>query len=258
MWAVFHFIKPLQRVRDVDRARRRDRGGRRSCTSTSRPSATSHRSRTRCRPSYYRISTPSPGCSAAGSPSRWSALAQAAGIAAAVPNPDGSRSNTSGDFVAQGAANLAGGFFGALPTGGSLSRTGVAVSAGAQTRWAGIFAGVWLTLLVLVAGSLAEVIPMPVIGGLILVIGVELVAGRCGGHHAGAADRAAVGGGHGRHLPRDHRTAAAPGDPDRGDHLAGALLREGVAVGHAGRASPRPATAAGIGPPCPTPARATR
>ena len=105
-------------------------------------------------------------------------LAQAAGISAAVPNPDGSRPNTSGDFVSQGAANLVGGFFGALPTGGSLSRTGVAVSAGAQTRWAGIFAGAWLAALVLVAGSLAEVIPMPVIGGLILVIGAELVTGR--------------------------------------------------------------------------------
>lgn len=106
------------------------------------------------------------------------ALAQAAGIAAAVPNPDGSRSNMSGDFNAQGAGNLVGGFFGALPCGGSLSRTGVATSAGAQTRWAGIFAGIWLAVLVLVAGSVAEIIPMPVIGGLILVIGIELVVGR--------------------------------------------------------------------------------
>jgi SulP family sulfate permease len=105
-------------------------------------------------------------------------LAQAAGISAAVPNPDGTRPDTNKDFVAQGAANLAGGFFGALPTGGSLSRTGVAVSAGAQTRWAGIFAGIWLAALVLVAGSVAELIPMPVIGGLILVIGLELVVGR--------------------------------------------------------------------------------
>ena len=105
-------------------------------------------------------------------------LAQAAGISAAVPNPDRSRPSTSGDFVAQGAANLAGGFFGALPTGGSLSRTGVAVSAGARTRWAGIFAGIWLAVLVLLAGSVAELIPMPVIGGLILVIGAELIAGR--------------------------------------------------------------------------------
>ena len=54
----------------------------------------------------------------------------------------------------------------------------MAVSAGAQTRWAGIFAGIWLAALILVAGSLAELIPMPVIGGLILVIGLELVAGR--------------------------------------------------------------------------------
>lgn len=106
------------------------------------------------------------------------ALAQAAGISAAVPNPDGSRTNMNGDFLAQGAANVAGGLFGALPAGGSLSRTGVATSAGAQTRWAGIFAGIWLAVLVLVAGSAAEIIPMPVIGGLILVIGAELVVGR--------------------------------------------------------------------------------
>lgn len=106
------------------------------------------------------------------------ALAQAASISAAVPNPDGSRSSMNGDFLAQGAANAAGSLFGALPTGGSLSRTGVATSAGAQTRWAGVFAGLWLLVLVLVAGSVAELIPMPVIGGLVLVIGGELIAGR--------------------------------------------------------------------------------
>jgi SulP family sulfate permease len=106
------------------------------------------------------------------------ALAQAAGISAAEPNPDGRRPNMSVDFSAQGVANVAGGFFGALPTGGSLSRTGVAVSAGARTRWTGVFSGLWLMAVVLVAGSTAERIPMPVIGGLILVIGVELVVGR--------------------------------------------------------------------------------
>ncbi|MFD6133994.1 SulP family inorganic anion transporter [Isoptericola sp. NPDC056618] len=106
------------------------------------------------------------------------ALAQAAGIGAAVPNPDGSRTDVSKDFTAQGLANVAGGFFGALPTGGSLSRTGVATSGGAQTRWAGIFAGVWLIVLVLLLGPLAGEIPMAVIGGLLLVIGGELIVGR--------------------------------------------------------------------------------
>ncbi|WP_217245659.1 SulP family inorganic anion transporter [Streptomyces sp. AC602_WCS936] len=106
------------------------------------------------------------------------ALAQAAGIAPSMPNPDGSRSDVNGDFRAQGYANLLGGLFQSLPSGGSMSRTGVAVSAGARTRWAGVFSGVFLALVVLVCGSLAERIPMPVIGGLILVVGGELVWGK--------------------------------------------------------------------------------
>ena len=107
------------------------------------------------------------------------ALAQAAGISAAVPNPDGSRPQHVRGLRRPGRGELrrrilrrAARRWFAVP-----HRRGD--SAGAQTRWAGIFAGVWLALLVLVAGSMAEIIPMPVIGGLILVIGVELVSGRC-------------------------------------------------------------------------------
>ena len=150
VWAVFRFIKPLEAfatlialvvvtaVVTVIRL-------------TSRPSATSRRSRTPCRRFVVPHFAAIPELLVGGLAVALVGLAQAAGISAAVANPDGSRPSTSGDFVAQGAANLAGGFFGALPTGGSLSRTGVAVSAGAQTRWAGIFAGVWLAALVLVA-----------------------------------------------------------------------------------------------------------
>ncbi|MEV4950042.1 SulP family inorganic anion transporter [Streptomyces sp. NPDC053755] len=105
-------------------------------------------------------------------------LAQAASIGPSVPNPDGSKSSVNGDFAAQGLANLAGGIFQSLPSGGSLSRTGVAVSAGARTRWAGILSGVLLALIVLVCAPLAEHIPMPVIGGLILVVGGELIWGK--------------------------------------------------------------------------------
>lgn len=106
------------------------------------------------------------------------ALAQAAGIGAAVPNPDGSKTDVSRDFLAQGLANLAGGVTQALPTGGSLSRTGVATSAEARTRWSNVFAGLWLALIVVLVGKQAELIPMPVIGGLVMVIGIELITGR--------------------------------------------------------------------------------
>ncbi|MGA4538877.1 SulP family inorganic anion transporter [Uniformispora flossi] len=105
-------------------------------------------------------------------------LAQAAGIGPSVPNPDGSRSSVNGDFAAQGLANVTGGLVQSLPSGGSLSRTGVAVSAGARTRWAGIFSGVLLAVVLLVCAPLAEHIPMPVIGGLILVVGGELIWGK--------------------------------------------------------------------------------
>ncbi|GLW69960.1 sodium-independent anion transporter [Kitasatospora phosalacinea] len=106
------------------------------------------------------------------------ALAQAAGISPSVPNPDGSKSSVNGDFAAQGLANVTGSLFQSLPVGGSLSRTGVAVSAGARTRWAGVFSGVWLALIVLALAPLAERIPMPVIGGLIIVVGGELIVGK--------------------------------------------------------------------------------
>ncbi|MGW4242098.1 SulP family inorganic anion transporter [Nocardia sp. NPDC004722] len=106
------------------------------------------------------------------------ALAQAASVAPSMPNPDGGRSSVNTDFTAQGIANLGGGLFSALPAGGSLSRTGVAAGVGARTRWAGVVSGVFLALVVLTCGSLAERIPMPVIGGLILVVGAELVWGK--------------------------------------------------------------------------------
>ncbi|MFG2432676.1 SulP family inorganic anion transporter [Streptomyces sp. NPDC048590] len=106
------------------------------------------------------------------------ALAQAAGVAPSLPNPDGSRSDVNGDFLAQGVANVGGSLFQSLPAGGSLSRTGVAASAGARTRWAGVISGVFLALVVLVLGGLAERIPMPVIGALILVVGGELIWGK--------------------------------------------------------------------------------
>ena len=57
------------------------------------------------------------------------ALVQGAGISTAYPNPDGSRSNASNDFVGQGIGNLLGSFFQSMGTGGSLSRTGISVEA---------------------------------------------------------------------------------------------------------------------------------
>jgi len=106
------------------------------------------------------------------------ALVQGAGISTAYANPDGSRSDTSRDFMGQGIGNILGSFFQSMGTGGSLSRTGISVEAGAKSRWGGIFAGLWLGLILMLFGSLAELVPLSVIAGMLFVIGGELIAAR--------------------------------------------------------------------------------
>jgi len=106
------------------------------------------------------------------------ALVQGAGISTAYPNPDKSKSSQSRDFIGEGLGNLAGSFFQSMATGGSLSRSGISVSGGAKSRWGGIFAALWLALIVLLFGPLAELVPMAVIAGLLFVIGGELIMAR--------------------------------------------------------------------------------
>ncbi|MEZ5125006.1 MAG: SulP family inorganic anion transporter [Thermoleophilia bacterium] len=106
------------------------------------------------------------------------ALAQGAGIRPAFPNPDGSRAESSRDFLAQGIGNLAGAFFQSTPTGGSLSRTAVSAESGADRRWAGYVAAGTVVVLVVAFGGAIGHIPEAVIGGLLFVVGVDLVTGR--------------------------------------------------------------------------------
>ncbi|MFD5462205.1 SulP family inorganic anion transporter [Kitasatospora sp. NPDC127059] len=110
------------------------------------------------------------------------ALAQAAGISGDQPGHDRSggehRAAGTRDVLAQAAANMAGAFFQAMPVGGSLSRTGVAVAAGARTRWTGAASGVALAVLVASCGRAVGLIPLPVIGALLVVVGAKLALAR--------------------------------------------------------------------------------
>ncbi len=106
------------------------------------------------------------------------ALAEGAGIRPAFPNPDGSPSSPSRDFVGAGVANLAASVFMSPPVGGSLSRTAMSASSGGRTRWAAVFAAAWLIMIILVAAPAIGAIPIPVIAGILIAIGVEIVLGR--------------------------------------------------------------------------------
>ena len=100
-------------------------------------------------------------------------LVQGAGVSQSYPNPDGRYPNNSRDFVGQGVANMATGFFQGIPAGGSMSGTAVTVNAGARTRWANIFAGVFVAPLVLLLGNLVMRVPMPALAGLLIVVGFQ-------------------------------------------------------------------------------------
>ena len=107
-------------------------------------------------------------------------LAESSGAGASYPNPDGSRSDMSQDFTAQGLGNLAGSFFQAMPAGGSLSRSGVNAGGGAKTRWAGVYAGLMLALVLVLVGNLTELIPMSGLAALLIVIGFEVMRSESG------------------------------------------------------------------------------
>ncbi len=102
-------------------------------------------------------------------------LVQGAGVSQTFPNPDGKFSDVSRDFSGQGAANLAAGLFGGIPAGGSSSGTALMVSAGARSRWANIFGGILVALVVLLLADLVELVAMPALAGLVIVAGVQMI-----------------------------------------------------------------------------------
>ncbi len=105
-------------------------------------------------------------------------LVQGSGVSQSVPNPDGSHSSHSRDFFAQGAANVASGFFHGLPVGGSMSATAYGVLTGAQSRWASIFAGVSMAAILIALPGLVARIAMPALGALLVLAGLSSIKPR--------------------------------------------------------------------------------
>lgn len=96
-------------------------------------------------------------------------LVQGAGVSKSVPNLDGTYGDASRDFVAQGAANAVMGFFRGMPIGGSVSASALNVSSGARSRWANVYAGVLVAVVLLLFGSYVEKVPLPTVAALLIV-----------------------------------------------------------------------------------------
>lgn len=87
----------------------------------------------------------------------------------------GGATNFDRELVGQGAANTLSGMLGGLPVTGVIVRSSANVAAGARTRASAVAHGVWVLAFAVLFVELIELIPLAVLAGLLVVIGVRLV-----------------------------------------------------------------------------------
>jgi SulP family sulfate permease len=95
-------------------------------------------------------------------------LVQGTGVAEAAPNPGGAASDPNRDFIAQGVGNIASGLFRGQPVGGSVGQTALNVAAGARSRWASIFRGVWMLLILVLFSHQVGKIPISTLAAVLI------------------------------------------------------------------------------------------
>lgn len=98
-------------------------------------------------------------------------IIQGAGVAEAAPNPDGRPSSIRRDVVSQGLANAGSALIGGMPVGGSVGQTALNKAVGARTRWASIWAGVWMAAILLAFSGLVGEVAMPTLAAVLIYAG---------------------------------------------------------------------------------------
>jgi sulfate permease, SulP family len=102
-------------------------------------------------------------------------LLEALAIAKSIAHETRQKLDYNRQCLAEGLANLVGGFFQCLPGSGSLSRSAVNHQSGAVTRASGLFAASAVAIVLLLAAPLARFIPKAALAGLLFMIAVRLV-----------------------------------------------------------------------------------
>ena len=79
------------------------------------------------------------------------------------------------ELIGQGLANVASGLFGALPGAGATMGTVVNIQAGGRTALSGVVRAMVLMLVVLLAAPFASRIPLAVLAGIALKVGIDII-----------------------------------------------------------------------------------
>jgi SulP family sulfate permease len=102
-------------------------------------------------------------------------LLEALAIAKSIANTTRQTLDYNRQCLAEGLANLTGGFFQCLPGSGSLTRSAINFQAGAVSRASGVFAAGTVALTVVALAPFARYIPKAALAGLLCVTAVRLV-----------------------------------------------------------------------------------
>lgn len=96
-------------------------------------------------------------------------------IAKSLAERTGERVDANQDFFAQGLTNTLSSFFQCIPGSVSFTRSALDVAAGAETRLAAVFNGLFVAVIFLCLAPLASYIPLASLSAVLLVIAVGLV-----------------------------------------------------------------------------------
>ena len=102
-------------------------------------------------------------------------LLEALAIAKSIANHTRQQLDYNRQCLAEGLANLVGGFFQSLPGSGSLTRSAINYQAGAVSRMSGVFASAVVAVVVLALAPSARFIPKAALAGLLMVTAARLV-----------------------------------------------------------------------------------
>ena len=79
------------------------------------------------------------------------------------------------ELIGQGFGNMAAGIIGGLPGAGATMRTVVNINAGGTGRLSGMVHSVILLVVLLGAGEYAKLIPLPVLAGILITVGIGII-----------------------------------------------------------------------------------
>jgi SulP family sulfate permease len=102
-------------------------------------------------------------------------LIEALSIARAIAVQSDQHINGNQEFIGQGLSNMVGSFFSAYAGSGSFTRSGINYQVGARTPLSSVFAAVFLALILLLVAPLTAYLPLPAMGGVILVVAFKLI-----------------------------------------------------------------------------------